>query len=128
MPPAKGMTSKEHGEIAREKILKAIIEYIEEHGYPPMQKEIIDITGMTQGEVSRQLHVMLAIGMIETDEEYRISNRAIRVPGYDPKTIKNKAIKKCLSILYKNAGKFISTNLYYEVYEEISDLLEGCEE
>ena len=82
MPPAKGMTSKEHGEIAREKIFKTIIEYIEEHGYPPMQKEIIDITGMTQGEVSRQLHVMLAKGMIETDEEYRIANRAIRVPGY----------------------------------------------
>ena len=82
MPPAKGMTSKEHGEIAREKIRKASIEYIEEHGYPPMQKEIIDMTGMTQGEVSRQLHVMLGKGMIETDDEYRISQRAIRVPGY----------------------------------------------
>ena len=33
----------------------------------------------------------------------------------------NEAIEKCLSILYKNAGKFISTSLYSKVYAEIAE-------
>lgn len=39
----------------------------------------------------------------------------------------NKAIKKCLSIIYKNAGKFISTSLYYQVYDEIAEEMRGAE-
>lgn len=82
MPPAKGMRSKDIGEKVREKILQTIIDYIEEHGYPPMQKEISAISGVIKPEVSRQLHKMIDNGMLETDDEYRISYRAIRVPGY----------------------------------------------
>lgn len=38
---------------------------------------------------------------------------------------REKAIKKCLSVLYRNAGKFISTKFYHEVYTEIAEQLKG---
>lgn len=34
---------------------------------------------------------------------------------------RNETIEKCLSILYKNAGKFISASLYSKVYDEIAE-------
>lgn len=66
----------------REKILSAIISYIEQHGYPPTVREISDMVGL-KSTSSTQSHLirMKADGMIETDAP-EFSTRAIRVPGY----------------------------------------------
>lgn len=75
-------TSLSHGIKVREKILAAIISYIEEHGYPPTVREISDMVGL-KSTSSTQSHLirMKADGMIETDApDY--STRAIRVPGF----------------------------------------------
>lgn len=37
-----------------------------------------------------------------------------------------KAIDDCLAVLYQNAGKFISTELYYKVYERVEKLKGGA--
>lgn len=76
------ITTKQHGEKTRERILAAIISYIEKHGYPPTVREISDIVGL-KSTSSTQSHLkrMLIKGMIETDAP-ESSPRAIRVPGY----------------------------------------------
>ena len=75
-------TTAVHGRKVRERILDAIISYIEEHGYPPTVREISDMVGL-KSTSSTQSHLirMKADGMIETDAP-EFSTRAIRVPGY----------------------------------------------
>ena len=68
----------------RQKMLHAITEYIQQHGYPPTIREIGDMVGRSStGGIKHQLDKMLAKGQIETDVEPGMgSPRAIRVPGY----------------------------------------------
>lgn len=68
----------------RQKMLQAITEYIQQHGYPPTIREIGDMVGRSSaGGIKHQLDKMLAKGQIETDVEPGMgSPRAIRVPGY----------------------------------------------
>ena len=74
--------TKEHGKKVREDILKAIINYIEEHGYPPTNREIGAIVGLkSSSSVYTHLLKMKDEGMIETDDTFCVP-RAIRVPGY----------------------------------------------
>lgn len=75
-------TSASRGIKIREKILAAIISYIEQHGYPPTVREISDMVGL-KSTSSTQSHLkkMEIEGMIETDAPDS-SPRAIRVPGY----------------------------------------------
>ena len=75
-------TTAVHGRKVRERILGAIVSYIEEHGYPPTVREISDMVGL-KSTSSTQSHLkrMAIEGMIETDAPDS-SPRAIRVPGY----------------------------------------------
>ena len=74
--------TKEHGKEVRETILKAIITYIEEHGYPPTNREICDMVGLkSTSSVYSHLLKMKDLGMIETDDMLG-ARRAIRIPGY----------------------------------------------
>lgn len=64
------------------KILKAIISYTTEHGYPPTLREIGNEVGLhSSSAVHQHITWMLADGILETDAEG--SPRAIRVPGYE---------------------------------------------
>ncbi len=74
--------TREHGEKTREAIYKAIVSYIERHGYPPTNREIGKMVGLkSTNSVYEHLLVMKELGVIETDEGFGAS-RAIRVPGY----------------------------------------------
>lgn len=74
--------TREHGERTREVIYKAIVSYIERHGYPPTNREIGEMVGLkSTNTVYYHLLVMKESGMVETDEGFGAS-RAIRVPGY----------------------------------------------
>lgn len=76
-------TTKQQGKKTRERILHAIISYIEEHGYPPSYREIGRMVGLkSNSTIHTQIKIMLAHGMIESDAEEGCSPRAIRVPGY----------------------------------------------
>lgn len=83
-----GRTTVEHGQRMREKILEAIIQYIQQHGYPPTVREIGDMVGLkSPNSVHRQMKKMLETGMIDTDAGIGFP-RAIRVPGYEFQQIK----------------------------------------
>ncbi len=72
----------EQGICVRGKILRFIIGYLEEHGYPPTVREIGDGVGLkSKSSVHAHLTRMIADGVLETDAQER-SPRAIRVPGY----------------------------------------------
>lgn len=72
----------EHNKKIRDKILKAIIAYTTEHGYPPTLREIGDAVGLhSSSAVHHHITWMIADGILETDDES--SPRAIRVPGYE---------------------------------------------
>ena len=65
-----------------ENILKAIIDYVEKHGYPPTVREIGEATGLkSTSSVHRYLKEMFELGILETDAEFS-NPRAIRIPGY----------------------------------------------
>lgn len=66
----------------REKeILNAIIQYIEEHQYPPTVREIGELMGLkSTASVQAHLENMIAKGLIESGNLG--TPRAIRVPGY----------------------------------------------
>lgn len=77
------MDKRAHGELMREKILKVIISYIEEHQYPPTIREIGQMVGLSStSSVHSHLNLMVLKGMLETDEDSFSNPRAIRVPGY----------------------------------------------
>ena len=70
------------GKEQREKILQAIIEYTQEHGYSPTVREIGAMTGLSStSSLHHHLSVMFENGMIESDCAAG-TPRAIRVPGY----------------------------------------------
>lgn len=75
---------KRDTEIAeREKnIRNSIINYLEEHQYPPTVREICDMTGLkSTSTVHSYLNRMLEKGIIESDAGIG-APRSIRVPGY----------------------------------------------
>lgn len=79
---AANMSNKMRGDQVREKILQAIIGYIEEHGYPPSTREIGSMVGLQSTQsVFNHLERMYIDGMIESDAPEG-TPRAIRVPGY----------------------------------------------
>lgn len=64
-----------------EDILNIIIDFIQEHGYPPTVEEIGDIVGFKSKNTTwNHLKQMFSAGMLETDHPG--CARAIRVPGY----------------------------------------------
>lgn len=65
-----------------ENILKAIIGYVEKHGYPPTVREIGEATGLkSTSSVHGYLKEMFTLGILETDAEFS-NPRAIRIPNY----------------------------------------------
>lgn len=79
----------EHNKKIRDKILKAIISYTTEHGYPPTLREIGDAVGLhSSSAVHHHITWMIADGILETDAEG--SPRAIRVPGYGVRQVTSK--------------------------------------
>jgi repressor LexA len=65
-----------------ENILKAIIGYVEKHGYPPTFREIGETTGLkSTSSVHGYLKEMFTLGILETDAEFS-NPRAIRIPNY----------------------------------------------
>lgn len=76
------MNNTELGRKHREKILQAIIEYIEQHNYPPTVREIGEMVGLkSTSSVYAHLQRLLREGKIETDAGLGVP-RAIRIPGY----------------------------------------------
>lgn len=66
----------------RDEIMAAIIDYIQQHQYPPTTREIGDMVGLkSTSSVHRHLEKLRTEGKIETDAGYG-SPRAIRVVGY----------------------------------------------
>lgn len=76
------MTTKTQGEQTRERIMQAIISYIEKHQYAPTVREIAAMTGIKSlSTVHHHISVLIDIGKLETDAEQG-TPRALRVPGY----------------------------------------------
>lgn len=83
-----------------EAIVKAIVNYIEIHKYPPTVREIAEAVGLSStSSVHAHLKRMKIMGIIETDVESNQS-RAIRVPGYV--FVKEEDYKKLISEQEKN--------------------------
>lgn len=79
----------EHNKKIRDKILKAIISYTTEHGYPPTLREIGNEVGLhSSSAVHQHITWMIADGTLETDAEGSL--RAIRVPGYEFRQVTSK--------------------------------------
>lgn len=86
------MARERKGLDMREKILDAIIAYIQEHGYSPTVEEIRQAVGLkSKATVHHHLNVLFEEGKLETDAPG--APRAIRVPEY-----KFKSEKLCNSI------------------------------
>lgn len=72
----------EQGNQTRERIMEAIIGYIEKHQYFPSYREIGDMVGLkSTSSVHLQVSKLIQEGRLESDTEY-IQPRAIRLPGY----------------------------------------------
>lgn len=70
------------GEEVRNKILKYIVFYIQEHGYSPSVREIREGTELNStSTVQYHLNRLFELGELETDAR-KGTARAIRVPGY----------------------------------------------
>ena len=81
------------GEKVREEVLQAMINYIQQHGYPPTFSEIGDMVGFkSNSSVKNHIDIMLDKGMIETDTDRTGKPRAIRIPGY--KFVKEEILRK----------------------------------
>lgn len=77
-----GYKSSEYSKNTENRILDAIIQYIEEHKYSPTVREIGDMVGLkSPSSVQAYLKRMLDKGLLESDASFG-SPRAIRVPGY----------------------------------------------
>lgn len=75
------MTERQ-GKATRERILRFIIDYIQQHGYAPTIREIGAGVGLkSTSSVMTHLMKLFAEGKLETDAPEG-SPRAIRVPGY----------------------------------------------
>ena len=72
----------EKGKEIRNRIMDAIVLYIDKHQYAPTVREIGDMVGLkSTSSVHSHLTRLVQEGRIETDTEY-IKPRAIRIPGY----------------------------------------------
>lgn len=72
----------EQGHETRKRIYDFVVDYIQEHGYPPTVREIADgVYLASTSSVHSHLLQMLESGTLETDAQNG-SSRAIRVPGY----------------------------------------------
>lgn len=66
----------------RERIMAAIVEFVEKHQYFPSYREIGDMVGLkSTSSVHLQVMKLIQEGRLESDTEY-IQPRAIRIPGY----------------------------------------------
>lgn len=75
-----GQTTRQQGTEVKRRILNAIKDYIQQHGYPPTVREIGDMVGLySTSSVHAHLQQMFADGTLETDHPG--APRAIRVPG-----------------------------------------------
>lgn len=60
-----------------------IIQYTQDHGYPPSYREIGASVGLrSTSSVKAHIDKMLIDGMLETDAAEGCMPRALRVPGY----------------------------------------------
>lgn len=76
------MKSNIRGENVRIRIYNYIVDYLEEHGYPPSIREIADGVDLKSASaVHNHLCTMFEQGILETDAKTG-TPRAIRVPGY----------------------------------------------
>ncbi len=72
----------DQGKQTRDKIMDAIVQYIDEHGYPPSVREIGAMVGLkSTSSVHFHMERLFKEGRLETDADLGTS-RAIRVPGY----------------------------------------------
>lgn len=70
------------GEVIRTMIYDYIVDYLEDHGYPPSIREIADGVGVRSiSTVHHHICIMLKRKELETDAKPG-TPRAIRVPGY----------------------------------------------
>lgn len=70
------------GKYTRKMIVKFIIQYINEHGYPPSMQEIGEGIGKkAKSCICRNIKILIQSGELETDAREG-TPRAIRVPGY----------------------------------------------
>lgn len=75
-------TTTEQGHETHKRIYDFVVDYIQEHGYPPTVREIGDGAYLAStSSVHSHLLQMLESGVLETDAKNG-SSRAIRVPGY----------------------------------------------
>jgi len=72
----------EQGIQTRDRIMEAVISYVEEKCYFPSFREIGDMVGLkSTSSVHLQVSKLIREGRLESDTEY-IQPRALRVPGY----------------------------------------------
>ena len=70
------------GQRVREKIVAAVVEYIQIHGYAPTTREIGAMVGLkSTSSVHTHMQKLIDTSKLESDTEWR-NPRAIRVPGY----------------------------------------------
>lgn len=73
-------SSRQQGIEVRKRMINAIKDYIQQHGYPPTVREIGNMMGLySTSSVHAHLQRMFADGTLETDHPGM--PRAIRVPG-----------------------------------------------
>lgn len=83
----------EQGHETRKRIYGFVVDYIQEHGYPPTVREICAGAYLSStSSVHGHLLQMLETGMLETDASTG-SPRALRVPGY--KFVQDEEMDKC---------------------------------
>lgn len=69
------------GEQTRERVLKAITNYINDHQYPPTIREVCDMVGLkSPASVYAHIAILKEQGLLESDSE-KTGKRAIRVPN-----------------------------------------------
>lgn len=86
-------TTTEQGYETRKRIYDFVVDYIQEHGYPPTVREIGTGAYLSStSSVHSHLLQMLESGMLETDAKTG-SPRALRVPGY--KFVQDEEMNKC---------------------------------
>lgn len=70
------------GQSVRERIIAAVVEYIQVHGYAPTTREIGTLVGLkSSSSVYTHMQKLIDEGKLESDTEWR-NPRALRVPGY----------------------------------------------
>lgn len=113
-----------HGQKVREQIRQVIIDYIQQHGYPPTVREIGEAVGLksTSG-VKMHLDRMFADGILETDASIG-TPRAIRVPEYKfvKEGQKDGGWISCSERLPNESGSYLVTTYSNGISQYISDI------